>query len=92
MKIGIDKSQTHVGVAFLLLWFQYKGVPSLSAYYVYRYCPGGPDSDFEYSTQSYTGYEVPVVWQGILYWCKPYQTFMKLFSFSFNLNKIAYEY
>ena len=20
------------------------------------YCPGGPDSDFEYSTQSYTGY------------------------------------
>jgi len=22
-----------------------------------RYCPGGPDSDFEYSTQSYTGYE-----------------------------------
>ncbi|KRT79992.1 Acetyltransferase [Oryctes borbonicus] len=21
------------------------------------YCPGGPDSDFEYSTQSYTGYE-----------------------------------
>jgi hypothetical protein len=25
-----------------------------------RYCPGGPDSDFEYSTQSYTGYEVGV--------------------------------
>jgi elongator complex protein 3 len=23
----------------------------------FRYCPGGPDSDFEYSTQSYTGYE-----------------------------------
>ncbi|KAF4794592.1 Elongator complex protein 3 [Turdus rufiventris] len=22
-----------------------------------KYCPGGPDSDFEYSTQSYTGYE-----------------------------------
>lgn len=21
------------------------------------YCPGGPDSDFDYSTQSYTGYE-----------------------------------
>lgn len=21
------------------------------------YCPGGPDSDFEYSSQSYTGYE-----------------------------------
>ena len=25
--------------------------------YTCRYCPGGPDSDFEYSTQSYTGYE-----------------------------------
>lgn len=24
---------------------------------VYSYCPGGPDSDFDYSTQSYTGYE-----------------------------------
>ena len=24
---------------------------------VCRYCPGGPDSDFDYSTQSYTGYE-----------------------------------
>ncbi|KJE95219.1 elongator complex protein 3 [Capsaspora owczarzaki ATCC 30864] len=24
---------------------------------VCTYCPGGPDSDFEYSTQSYTGYE-----------------------------------
>ena len=24
---------------------------------VHRYCPGGPDSDFDYSTQSYTGYE-----------------------------------
>ncbi|KAK2152855.1 hypothetical protein LSH36_316g06003 [Paralvinella palmiformis] len=28
-----------------LIWFQ-------------KYCPGGPDSDFEYSTQSYTGYEL----------------------------------
>lgn len=27
---------------------------------IFRYCPGGPDSDFEYSTQSYTGYEVTV--------------------------------
>ena len=29
------------------------------------YCPGGPDSDFEYSTQSYTGLShtyVPVCW------------------------------
>ena len=27
------------------------------AYCLFRYCPGGPDSDFDYSTQSYTGYE-----------------------------------
>lgn len=26
------------------------------------YCPGGPDSDFEYSTQSYTGYEPTSMW------------------------------
>jgi len=25
--------------------------------HLFRYCPGGPDSDFDYSTQSYTGYE-----------------------------------
>lgn len=24
---------------------------------IFSYCPGGPDSDFDYSTQSYTGYE-----------------------------------
>ena len=29
----------------------------LSAGNICVYCPGGPDSDFEYSTQSYTGYE-----------------------------------
>lgn len=28
------------------------------SFHICRYCPGGPDSDFEYSTQSYTGYEV----------------------------------
>ena len=30
---------------------------SLIAHTLDRYCPGGPDSDFDYSTQSYTGYE-----------------------------------
>ena len=29
----------------------------LLIYNFIRYCPGGPDSDFDYSTQSYTGYE-----------------------------------
>ncbi len=32
----------------------------LFMYFFIRYCPGGPDSDFEYSTQSYTGYEVQI--------------------------------
>ena len=31
-------------------------------YLFHSYCPGGPDSDFEYSTQSYTGYEVSSAW------------------------------
>ncbi|KAI6713942.1 hypothetical protein JHW43_003492 [Diplocarpon mali] len=36
-----------------------KPIRSASAYTgnICVYCPGGPDSDFEYSTQSYTGYE-----------------------------------
>ena len=34
--------------------------PPLNRTDICRYCPGGPDSDFEYSTQSYTGYEVRV--------------------------------
>ncbi|RXH96088.1 hypothetical protein DVH24_008588 [Malus domestica] len=34
------------------------------------YCPGGPDSDFEYSTQSYTGYEptsMRAIWAGMAF-------------------------
>ena len=33
------------------------GFTDVEAAWVIRYCPGGPDSDFDYSTQSYTGYE-----------------------------------
>ncbi|KAH7640766.1 elongator complex protein 3 [Dermatophagoides farinae] len=36
------------------------------------YCPGGPDSDFEYSTQSYTGYE-PTSMRAIRARYDPYQ-------------------
>lgn len=35
-------------------WLQHKVKDLLCPF---RYCPGGPDSDFEYSSQSYTGYE-----------------------------------
>ncbi|KAM0686714.1 Elongator subunit, partial [Conglomerata obtusa] len=35
------------------------------------YCPGGPDSDFEYSTQSYTGYE-PTSMRAIRHRYDPY--------------------
>ena len=34
------------------------------------YCPGGPDSDFERSTQSYTGYEptsMRAIWAGMAF-------------------------
>ncbi|KAM2939037.1 hypothetical protein FF1_038747 [Malus domestica] len=37
---------------------------------IYVYCPGGPDSDFEYSTQSYTGYEptsMRAIWAGMAF-------------------------
>src|SRR3569833_3491935 len=36
------------------------------------YCPGGPDSDFEYSTQSYTGYE-PTSMRAILARYDPFE-------------------
>lgn len=36
------------------------------------YCPGGPDSDFEYSTQSYTGYE-PTLMRAIRARYDPYE-------------------
>ncbi|KAG0434253.1 Elongator complex protein 3 [Dictyocoela muelleri] len=36
------------------------------------YCPGGPDSDFEYSTQSYTGFE-PTSMRAIRHRYDPYQ-------------------
>ncbi|KAK2194166.1 hypothetical protein NP493_2g17011 [Ridgeia piscesae] len=35
------------------------------------YCPGGPDSDFEYSTQSYTGYEVSDTKLYLVYYPRP---------------------
>ena len=34
-----------------------KHVNEIIIFIFIRYCPGGPDSDFDYSTQSYTGYE-----------------------------------
>lgn len=40
------------------------------------YCPGGPDSDFEYSTQSYTGYE-PTSMRAIRARCRfPFPSFI----------------
>lgn len=37
---------------------KHRHVTNATVPHLHRYCPGGPDSDFEYSTQSYTGYEV----------------------------------
>ena len=48
------RTEDQVVSSFFFLYFEkLRDVFSSSSY-----CPGGPDSDFEYSTQSYTGYEV----------------------------------
>ena len=52
------------------------------------YCPGGPDSDFEYSTQSYTGYE-PTSMRAIRARYDPYlQTRHRVEQVSCSVNSI----
>lgn len=57
------------------------------------YCPGGPDSDFEYSTQSYTGYE-PTSMRAIRARYDPYeqarQRIDQLRSLGHNVDKVEY--
>lgn len=57
------------------------------------YCPGGPDSDFEYSTQSYTGYE-PTSMRAIRHRYDPYEQarhrILQLQSLGHNVDKIEY--
>lgn len=54
------------------------------------YCPGGPDSDFEYSTQSYTGYE-PTSMRAIRARYNPYlQTRHRIEQVSFQFQLKAY--
>ncbi|EJW03194.1 ELP3 family histone acetyltransferase [Edhazardia aedis USNM 41457] len=57
------------------------------------YCPGGPDSDFEYSTQSYTGYE-PTSMRAIRHRYDAYQQartrIAQLESLGHNVSKIEY--
>lgn len=57
------------------------------------YCPGGPDSDFEYSTQSYTGYE-PTSMRAIRHRYDPYEQastrILQLQSLGHNIDKIEY--
>lgn len=57
------------------------------------YCPGGPDSDFEYSTQSYTGYE-PTSMRAIRARYDPYEQATKrveqLRSLGHNVDKVEY--
>lgn len=62
--------------------------PPLSV--VSRYCPGGPDSDFEYSTQSYTGYEVKTYsWLSAMIQSVAWQvpTFLEVWAF-FLIKKL----
>ncbi|KAJ1499515.1 Elongator subunit [Coelomomyces lativittatus] len=57
------------------------------------YCPGGPDSDFEYSTQSYTGYE-PTSMRAIRARYDPYEQargrIEQLISLGHHCDKIEY--
>jgi elongator complex protein 3 len=57
------------------------------------YCPGGPDSDFEYSTQSYTGYE-PTSMRAIRARYNPYEQARgridQLKSLGHNCDKVEY--
>lgn len=58
-----------------------------------RYCPGGPDSDFDYSTQSYTGYE-PTSMRAIRARYDPYEQTRgrveQLKSLGHNVDKVRY--
>jgi elongator complex protein 3 len=57
------------------------------------YCPGGPDSDFEYSTQAYTGYE-PTSMRAIRARYDPFGQAMgrltQLSSFGHSTDKVEY--
>ncbi|KAH9385704.1 elongator complex protein 3 [Nematocida major] len=57
------------------------------------YCPGGPDSDFEYSTQSYTGYE-PTSMRAIRGRYDPYRQSVdrlkQLALLGHNIDKVEY--
>lgn len=57
-----------------------------------RYCPGGPDSDFDYSTQSYTGYE-PTSMRAIRARYDPYEQTRgrveQLKSLGHNVDKVT---
>ncbi|KIY46952.1 histone acetyltransferase ELP3 [Fistulina hepatica ATCC 64428] len=57
------------------------------------YCPGGPDSDFDYSTQSYTGYE-PTSMRAIRARYDPYEQtrgrIEQLKSLGHNVDKVEF--
>lgn len=57
------------------------------------YCPGGPDSDFDYSTQSYTGYE-PTSMRAIRARYNPYEQargrLSQLESLGHSIDKVEY--
>lgn len=66
----LQSCANHIGVRILTwleifackwIWDVFVEVDWKFWYNFFSYCPGGPDSDFEYSTQSYTGYEVWIV-------------------------------
>jgi elongator complex protein 3 len=64
-KLKAKPIRTASGIAIVALMSKPHRCPHISMTgNICVYCPGGPDSDFEYSTQSYTGYE-PTSMRGI---------------------------
>ncbi|KAL7640808.1 UNVERIFIED_CONTAM: hypothetical protein RMT77_009095 [Armadillidium vulgare] len=57
-KLRVKPIRTASGIAVVAVMCKPHRCPHISMTgNICVYCPGGPDSDFEYSTQSYTGYE-----------------------------------
>ena len=55
--LKVKPVRTASGIAVVAVMCKPHRCPHATTGNICIYCPGGPDSDFEYSTQSYTGYE-----------------------------------
>ncbi|KAM1025715.1 hypothetical protein ACFX2I_038725 [Malus domestica] len=56
-KLWAKSVPTASGIAIIVMSKRHRCPHITTTENICVYCPSGPDSDFEYSTQSYTGYE-----------------------------------